>query len=347
MNLNRIGVDRAAVRSHRKAMIAVTGAAGLIGSAVVRELNRRGRRDLILVDHLGSSDKWMNLRTLQYLHYAEKDDFLERVLSGATVGGRKAKKLEAIIHLGACSATTERDASYLIENNYEYSRLLAEFAARQGIRMVYASSAATYGDGADGYSDDESQLDQLQPLNMYGYSKHMFDLWLRSRDFKPGFAGIKYFNVFGPNEYHKGDMQSLVIKAFRQIKKDGKIRLFKSYKPQYADGEQQRDFLYVEDAARLTVYLTLDSEARGLFNCGSGQANTWLQLTHAIFSALGIEPNVEFIEMPAELRDRYQYYTCAPMEKMASIGYREPFTPLSVAVADYVQNYLNRDEQHA
>lgn len=323
-------------------MILITGAAGLIGSAVVRELNRRGCDDLVLADHLSTSDKWMNLRTLRYEEYLEKDQlfgFLKQI---------EANRVDCIIHLGACSATTERDAGYLVRNNYQYSAELAEFAARNDIRMVYASSAATYGDGSNGYEDDEARLYELSPLNMYGYSKHMFDLKLARDQFAPHFVGVKYFNVFGPNEYHKGDMMSVVLKAFRQIRAEGKMRLFKSYRPDYADGEQKRDFFYVKDAARLTVYLALDNPgANGLFNAGSGHARTWVELGRAIFKALELEPRIEFMEMPADLRDRYQYFTCAPMDKLRLIGYDEPATDIDDAVGDYVREYLNRDERRA
>ena len=323
-------------------MIIVTGAAGLIGSAVVRELNRRGHDDLLLADHLGTSEKWMNLRTLRYADYLEKEDLIGRL---KTIDPRE---VDAIIHLGACSATTERDATYLIQNNYRYSLDLATFAADHEIRMVYASSAATYGDGANGYADDEARLYELSPLNMYGYSKHMFDLHLARDRFAPRFAGIKYFNVYGPNEYHKADMMSVVLKSFRQIKSEGKMRLFKSYHPDYADGEQMRDFFYVKDGARLTVYLALDNPgANGLYNAGAGEARTWKDLGHAIFKAMDLEPNIEFIEMPEQLRGKYQYYTCAPMDKMKSIGYDTPPTALDDAVADYVRNYLAQDERRA
>ena len=291
----------------------------------------------------------MNLRNLSYAHYMEKADFLAGLIPDEKLGGvAVARKIETIIHLGACSATTESDASYLITNNYEYTRRLADFAAQHAIRMVYASSAATYGDGARGYDDDPTRLSELLPLNMYGYSKHMADVWLARREFRPSFAGLKYFNVFGPNEYHKGDMQSLVIKATRQVLTDGCIRLFKSYRADYANGEQKRDFLYVNDAARMTVHLALDNpQATGLFNCGSGVASTWLELAQAIFSALGKEARIEFIEMPESLRDRYQYFTCAPMERMAAAGFRERCTPLREAVADYVQNYLTEADRRA
>ncbi len=329
-------------------MIILTGAAGLIGSAVARELNRRGRDDLVLVDHLGLSDKWMNLRSLSYLDYFEKDAFLRIAHDGRLPGDLGNRGIDAIIHLGANSATTERDATYLVENNYRYSVALAELAAARRIRFVYASSAATYGDGDNGFDDDPEKMYELRPLNMYGYSKQMFDLWLRRRNFMPLCAGLKYFNVYGPNEYHKGEMRSLVHKAFGQIVETGKLKLFKSHRPDYEDGKQMRDFLYVEDAARMTAHFALDNTtAVGVFNCGSGEANTWLTLAEAIFKAMDREPNVEFIDMPDHLRDRYQYYTCAPIDRLRNTGYSEPITPLADAVGDYVKNYLLQDERRA
>ncbi len=325
-------------------MIVVTGAAGLIGAAVVRELNRRGYEEILLVDHMGTSDKWKNLRSLKYREYFEKGDFLQRLDSPSAL----PSSMDAIIHLGACSATTERDASYLMENNYRYSIRLAEYAARHSIRMVYASSAATYGDGEKGFDDDISNMDTLEPMNGYGFSKQMFDQWLKRRGFAPLFAGLKYFNVFGPNEYHKGDMMSLVLKAFRQIQTEKKIRLFKSYKPEYKDGEQMRDFFYVKDAAQMTVHFALDNrEAAGVFNAGSGEANTWLELASSIFEAMGETMEVEFIDMPESIRDRYQYYTCAPIDRVRQAGYTAPVTPLREAVKDYVRNYLMQNERWA
>lgn len=323
-------------------MIIVTGAAGLIGSAVVRELNARGQEQLILVDHLGVGDKWKNLRSLRYADYLEKDEFifmLDEAVEGSHVSPLLAEAT-SICHLGANSSTTEQDATHLIENNYRYSQRVAEFALLRRLRCVYASSAATYGDGEQGFDDDPAGLDGLRPLNMYGYSKHMFDLWLRKREFEPGFAGVKYFNVFGPGEYHKGEMMSLVLKAYRQIVETGKLKLFKSYKPEYKDGEQMRDFLYVKDAARMTVHLLLDSDATGLYNAGSGEANTWNELAASIFSAMGRESNIEYVDMPEHLKQKYQYYTCAPIDRLRGAGYEAQVTPLREAVADYVKNYL-------
>jgi len=328
-------------------MIVVTGGAGLIGSAVARELNRRGVNDLILVDHLGTSEKWKNLRSLSFSRYMEKHDLPAWLDGNLKIRALHPEDIDAIIHLGACSSTTERDASYLIENNYNYSINLAEFARKKKIRFVYASSAATYGDGNLGFEDSEEILDELRPLNAYGYSKHAFDQWLKRKEFR-GCAGIKYFNVFGPNEYHKGDMQSLVVKAYRQIRTEGKIRLFKSYRDDYADGEQMRDFFYVEDAAKMTVFLALDNtEVCGLFNAGSGIARTWMDLARSIFAAAGSEEKIEFVDMPETLRDRYQYYTCAPIKKIRDAGFNDAISSLEKAVGDYVRNYLMKDESNA
>ncbi|MEQ9366314.1 MAG: ADP-glyceromanno-heptose 6-epimerase [Leptospirales bacterium] len=338
-------------------MIIVTGAAGLIGSAVVRELNRRGERDLLLVDHLGTTEKWMNLRSLRFREYLEKDEFLERVeweLSRRT--GQDAGKwddplfadVKTIIHLGANSSTTERDASHLIENNYRYSVRMAELCRLLEARLVYASSAATYGDGLRGFDDGHDHLHELRPLNAYGYSKHAFDQYMQRLDFAPAAAGVKYFNVFGPNEYHKGEMQSLVLKAYRQILETGKLNLFKSYHPDYEDGKQKRDFLYVEDAAAMTVFFALDNrEAKGLFNAGSGVANTWLGLAGAIFAGMEQAARIEFVDMPDHLRNKYQYYTCAPIDRLNAAGYTRAVTPLEDAVQDYVRNYLVPGELRA
>ncbi|KXU36976.1 ADP-L-glycero-D-mannoheptose-6-epimerase [Cephaloticoccus primus] len=316
----------------------VTGGAGFIGSALVWALNRRGITNIVVSDVLGSDEKWRNLVPLRFKEYIEAPKLRELVnRRPSTISG-----LNTVFHLGACSSTTERDASYLADNNYAYTSELAQWAINYGYRFIYASSAATYGDGSRGMYDAEEDIDRLRPLNMYGYSKHLFDQealakgWLLER-----IVGLKYFNVFGPNEDHKGDMRSLVNKAYHQIQDTGRVSLFKSYHPDYKDGEQKRDFLYVKDAAEMTLHFaTTGSRYVGLYNLGSGEANTWLTLTRAIFDALGREPQVDFIDMPEALRGKYQYFTQADIRKLRNSRYPRPVTPLADAVRDYVQNYL-------
>ena len=319
--------------------IIVTGAAGFIGRNAVCELNAKGYRDLVLVDTLGRDEKWRNLRNLQYEDIVSPQAFLSQI-----DGGRFAD-IQAIIHLGACSATTERDADYLLENNYHYTRRLCEFSLSHGIRFIYASSAATYGDGSLGYSDEDEVTAALKPLNMYGYSKHIFDLWALKSGALKQVAGLKYFNVFGPFEDHKGDMKSVVAKAYRQIKATGKVQLFRSYNPDYADGEKMRDFIYVKDAVAVTLAFLEDPQANGLFNCGSGKARTWKDLVTAVFHALGAPVNIEYIEMPEMLRGKYQYFTEARMEKLHAAANVAPFHSLENAIADYVETHLNKLEQ--
>ena len=245
--------------------------------------------------------------------------------------------MDAVIHLGACSATTERNASFLADNNYRFTRELCEWCLHHNVRFVYASSAATYGDGALGYSDDLEKLSELKPLNMYGYSKHMFDLWALRQNLFDRIVGLKYFNVYGPREAHKGDMRSVVHKAWGQIKKDGVVKLFKSNHPDFKDGEQLRDFIYVKDAVEATLFFADNPGDGGLFNCGTGQARTWLDLTRAVFAALGREPKIEFIEMPETLRDKYQNRTQAEIENLRGAGYRADFTSLEDGIREYVQ----------
>ncbi|MBI5657901.1 MAG: ADP-glyceromanno-heptose 6-epimerase [Geobacter sp.] len=319
-------------------MIIVTGGAGFIGSALVWELNRRGREDIVVVDHLGCGDKWRNLVPLRFLDYLEKDDFLALVRAGRAPAGENG--VEAILHMGACSATTELDATYLVRNNYEYTKELALYALQQGARFVYASSAATYGDGAGGFVDDETALATLRPLNIYGYSKQIFDLWARQNGLLERIAGLKFFNVFGPNEQHKGEMRSLVAKAYEQIVATGRLGLFKSHRDGYADGEQQRDFVYVKDAVAMALHFLQHPGCNGLFNIGSGRAQTWNSLARAIFVALDRPVQIDYLEMPAAIRDKYQYYTCADTAKLRAAGYVGEATPLTEAVADYVINYL-------
>jgi len=246
--------------------------------------------------------------------------------------------------MGACSSTTEQDADYLMANNYEYSRSLAKrYAGNSRVRFIYASSAATYGDGSRGYSDEHESIPRLQPLNMYGYSKHAFDLWALKTGFINRSVGLKYFNVFGPNEYHKGDMRSVAVRAYFQAKTADKVKLFKSYDPNYKDGEQCRDFIYVKDAVNVTLFFLAKSEANGIFNVGTGIPRNFNDLASAVFSALGKSRNVEYIDMPKGLEKRYQYYTCAQTDKLRAAGFTEQFHTLEEAVRDYIVNHLERD----
>jgi ADP-L-glycero-D-manno-heptose 6-epimerase len=314
--------------------IVITGGAGFIGCNMAAALNARGADELVVVDSLGSGNKWQNLSGLRYEDILSPEEFL------SLLDHQSPFEADAIIHLGACSATTEQDADFLLQNNYRYTRIVCEWCLHHDVRFIYASSAATYGDGSNGYSDDDSILMTLRPLNMYGYSKHMFDLWASQHGLLSRIVGLKYFNVFGPHEEHKGDMRSMVSKAYDQIKEFGKIRLFRSYRPEYADGEQKRDFIYVKDAAAVTTYFLEHRELGGLFNCGTGHARTWKDLAMAVFKALNLQPQIEFIEMPAVLQGKYQYFTEAPMNKLRAAGYSKPFTPLEEAVRDYISTYL-------
>ena len=317
--------------------ILVTGGAGFIGSALVWALNRRGLTDIVVTDVLGSDEKWRNLVPLRFADYVEADHFRRHLAANPLTFGR----FSTVFHLGACSATTEKNASYLADNNYNVTKELAAWSLEHSARFIYASSAATYGDGAQGMDDKSEDLNRLRPLNMYGYSKHLFDLHAQRVGWLQRIVGVKYFNVFGPNEDHKGDMRSLVNKAYQQIQSTGKVQLFKSHKPEYKDGEQMRDFLYVKDAVEMTIHFAEQAPtAAGLYNLGSGQANTWLTLTRAIFSALNREPKIEFIDMPEVLQGKYQYFTQADTSKLRESGYTRAMTPLAEAVRDYVQGYL-------
>jgi ADP-L-glycero-D-manno-heptose 6-epimerase len=325
------------------ARVLVTGGAGFIGSALVWALNRRGCERIMICDRLGTDERWRNLTPLRFADYVGADDLLPQLQSGAL------GKFDLVLHLGACSSTTETDTGFLIRNNYAFTRDLATWSLGQKMRgrktrFVYASSAATYGDGSAGMDDDDRQLNQLRPLNMYGYSKHLFDLHARQAGFLNQIVGLKYFNVFGPNEAHKGDMRSLVHKSFKQVQTEGLIRLFKSYRPEFRDGEQKRDFLYVKDAVAMTLHLAANPKANGLFNIGSGKARTWLDLARSVFSALKRKPKIEFVAMPEAIRDKYQYFTEANLSRLRAAGYTAPVTPLEKAVADYVCNYLLPDQ---
>ncbi len=315
-------------------MIVVTGGAGFIGSAIVWELNRRGKKEILIVDELGTDDKWKNLVGLQFEDFVHKHKFIDSINKAAFINA------DAIIHMGANSSTTERDADHLFNNNYLYTKKLAEFCLNNNIRFIYASSAATYGDGSLGFNDDESKCDTLRPLNMYGYSKSMFDIWAVNQDVFNKIVGLKYFNVFGPNEYHKGDMRSVVHKAFEQVRDTGKVKLFKSRNPKYKDGEQMRDFIYIKDAVNMTLHFLDNKNINGLFNVGSGQARTWNNLVAALFKAMEKPVNIEYIDLPDHLADKYQYFTEANLSKLKNAGYKKEIASLESSINDYVKNYL-------
>ncbi len=316
-------------------MIAVTGAAGMIGSNIVWELNRRGREDLVVVDISPTDQGNANLEPLDYERYLDKDAFLNWLANDPA-----AARISTVYHLGACSSTTETNAEFLDSNNFFYTRDLCRICLEKGIRFINASSAATYGDGEQGYEDDESRIDELKPLNLYAKSKQDFDLWARDEGVLDRIVCLKYFNVYGPNEWHKGDMRSMVCKGFEQIEAEGMVRLFASDRPEYPDGGQQRDFVYVKDAVDMTLWFDEHREANGIFNIGTGEANDWNRLMMAIFTALDKIPVIEYVPMPEHLKGKYQYHTEAAMQKLRAAGYTKPVTVLEDAVADYVRNHL-------
>lgn len=316
-------------------MIVVTGGAGFIGSAIVWKLNQLGKTNIIIVDELSKDEKWKNLVGLKYEDFVNKLEFIEQVLDDVI-----PYNVEAIVHMGANSSTTEKDADHLIDNNYNYTKELAKYCVEKHIRFIYASSAATYGDGVLGFNDDESKLESLRPLNMYGYSKQLFDLWAKRNAISDRIVGIKYFNVYGPNEYHKGDMRSVVHKAFEQVRDAGKVRLFKSLNPKYKDGEQMRDFVYVKDAVDMTLFFLDNPDINGIYNVGAGKARTWNDLVTSLFNAVGKPVNIEYIDLPNHLADKYQYFTEANLGKIKNAGYEKSTISLEDGVTDYVKNYL-------
>lgn len=316
-------------------MIVVTGGAGFIGSAIVWKLNQLGQDKIIIVDELGTDDKWKNLVPLKFDDFIHKDDFISMMIDEEL-----PFEISAIIHMGANSSTTEKDADHLFSNNFLYTKELATYCIEKSIRFIYASSAATYGDGTMGFDDDDTKLETLRPLNMYGYSKQLFDLWAKKNGVFNKIVGLKYFNVYGPNEYHKADMRSLVHKAFEQIRDSGKVKLFKSLNAKYKDGEQLRDFIYVKDAVDMTLYFLDKPNVNGLYNLGTGKSRTWNDLVSAIFKSLNKPVNIEYIDLPEHLREKYQYFTEANMNKIKKAGFNSSITSLEDGVADYVKNYL-------
>lgn len=315
-----------------KSGIIVTGGAGFIGRNLVAALNQRGEHLIYLVDVLERGEKWRNLLGLAFEDILDIHDFRDRVRRDSLPTAL------TIFHLGACSATDETNADYLLDNNYRTTRELCEWSLRKGTRFIYASSAATYGTGEQGFDDDDAVTPNLRPLNMYGCSKHMFDMWALRHGHLRMIAGLKYFNVFGPGENHKAHMRSVVSKAIEQIAQHGQVQLFRSRHPDYPDGEQLRDFIYVKDAIAQTLFYHDHPEVSGLFNCGTGQARSWKDLAHAVFAALGREPVIEFVEMPEAIREKYQYYTQAKMDKSRAAGFRRAPLSLEEAVRDYIRS---------
>lgn len=318
-------------------MIIVTGAAGFIGSCMCAKLNEMGHSDLILVDDFTKEVKRRNWEGKQYADKIQRNDFFDWA-------EKNANHIDSIIHLGARTDTTEMDYAVFEELNVEYSRRIWHLASRKSIPLLYASSAATYGAGELGYNDDEKLSPKLQPLNPYGRSKNEIDKWiLKQTIMPPCWYGFKFFNVYGPNEYHKGRMASVIFHSFNQIKETGEVRLFRSHKPEYEDGKQLRDFIYVKDVVRVLYWFMQHQPASGIYNLGTGCARSFWALAAAVFRALHAEQHIEFIDIPVDIRDKYQYFTEADMTKMRKNGYRRPFTPLEQGVKSYVTKYLKKN----
>jgi len=325
-------------------MILVTGGAGFIGSNVVAALNDAGRTDVVVNDTLGSGQKWRNLAKRRIADFVFPAD-LEAWLAG--------RKLDAVVHFGAISATTATDGDAVIKSNFQLSLMLLDWCTVARVPFIYASSAATYGDGATGFADDWSSaaLRRFAPMNLYGWSKHLFDQVVVDRYEKemalpPQWAGLKFFNVFGPNEYHKGPMASVVSKVFDQAKAGKPVRLFKSHRAGIADGDQRRDFIYVDDVIAVTLWLLNTPRVRGIFNVGTGQAGSFREMIGAMFAALGRPPNIEYIDMPVEIRDSYQYFTQSEIKNLRKAGYNADFTPVTEGVKRYVLEFLDRDDRY-
>lgn len=315
-------------------MIIVTGAAGFIGSNMVSKLNAEGYADIVLVDDFTKKEKLPNLEEKTFIEQVDRDSFF-------TWFDNHHKKIEFVIHLGARTDTTEFDEKVFEKLNIGYSKTIWQFCSKHKIPLIYASSAATYGMGELGYADDHDMVNQLKPLNPYGVSKNDFDKWVLTQKKTPPFwAGIKFFNVYGPNEYHKGRMASVIYHAFKQIGKTGKMKLFRSHNPDFKDGEQERDFIYVKDVVDVLYYLMINKVESGIYNLGTGRARTFLDLVRATFNAMGVPENIEFIDTPEDIRDKYQYFTEAKMDKLFNSGYVLPFSTLEQGIDDYVKYFL-------
>lgn len=332
-------------------MIIVTGGAGFIGSNVVAGLQEAGHKNIVISDWFGTDDKWRNISKRELKDIVRPEDLPEYL-------EEHAEEIEAIFHMGAISSTTERDVDLIIKNNVALSRFLWRWCGKNNTRFIYASSAATYGDGTKGFDDNESPdgLSELLPLNAYGWSKHVFDRRVsrivhdagvaNESVVPPQWAGLKFFNVYGPNEYHKGDQMSVVCKLYPQVINGAAARLFKSPHPDYEDGGQIRDFVYVKDCVSVMLWLYDNPDVSGLFNVGTGKGRTFEDLAKSVFSAVDIEPKLNYIDMPQELQDKYQYFTQANVQKLRDAGYDKPFTELEDGIKDYVQSYLAKEDSY-
>ena len=315
--------------------ILLTGAAGFIGSHLLGFLNKQGYANIIIVDEFDNEDKWFNFDDKQFTEKVERSILFDWLKENNPA-------IDFVFHLGARTDTTEFDYSIHEKLNVEYSKNIWNYCTEKSIPLVYASSAATYGSGELGYKDDHAIVNELQPLNPYGISKNEFDKWaLQQTSQPPSWAGLKFFNVYGPNEYHKGRMASMIFHGYNQIKKTGEVKLFKSHKPEFKDGEQLRDFIYVEDIAKVCYWLMQNNVESGLYNLGTGKARSFKDQITAIFNTLNKEPNIQYIDMPEDIRDKYQYFTEADMSKLINAGYTESFYSLEEGVADYVKNFLS------
>jgi ADP-L-glycero-D-manno-heptose 6-epimerase len=320
---------------HKNAHIVITGAAGFIGSCLTGFLNDKGYNNLILVDDFNREDKQPNLEGKHFLYKIERDAFF-------TWAEDQVEKVDFVFHIGARTDTTEFDYAVHQRLNVEYSQKMWNYCTVRQIPLVYASSAATYGSGEHGYNDDHEIVGQLNPLNPYGISKNEFDKWaLQQQTFPPFWAGLKFFNVYGPNEYHKGRMASVIFHSFNQVRSGGQVKLFKSHRPDFKDGEQLRDFIYVKDIIKLCLWLMVHRPPNGLYNLGTGKARSFDDLVKSTFAGLDLDPNIEYIDMPLDIRDRYQYFTEASMQKLRNAGYEDEFYSLEKGIDDYVRNYLS------
>ena len=319
-------------------MIVITGAAGFIGSALIRKLNDENFKDIVLVDDFSRIDKAINYKNKIFSELVERDEFFDWI-------EENHRFIQFVFHLGARTDTTEFDRSVFDRLNLNYSKFVWAACIKYGLPLVYASSAATYGMGEMGYMDDHDLVHSLKPLNPYGESKNEFDKWALTQTTKPYFwAGLKFFNVYGPNEYHKGRMASVIFHSFNQIKETGKMELFRSHNAEFKDGEQMRDFIFVKDVTEVMYFLLNNRKNSGIYNLGTGKARTFLDLVKAVFKSMNIPENIEFIDTPIDIRDKYQYFTEAKMEKLRSTGYDKPFLSLEEGVDDYVKNYLLPDK---